>query len=51
MKFLFVTEYFYPVFMGGAEISLKILIEELLKNNHKIVILTPNYESFKTEIV
>ncbi len=50
MKFLFVTEYFPPFIMGGAEISLKVLVDELVKNGHKVVVLTPNYSSFKTVI-
>ncbi len=50
MKFLFVAEYFPPFVMGGAEISLKILVDELVKNGHEVVVLTPNYNSFKTEI-
>ncbi|ACV24337.1 glycosyltransferase [Methanocaldococcus fervens] len=50
MKFLFVAEYFPPFVMGGAEISLKILVDELVKNGHEVVVLTPNYSSFKTEI-
>ncbi len=49
-KILFVTEYFPPFVMGGAEISLKILVDELVKKGHEVVVLTPNYKSFKTEI-
>jgi glycosyltransferase involved in cell wall biosynthesis len=48
MKFLFVSEYFPPYIMGGAEISLKILVDELLRKGHDVVVLTPNYGSFKT---
>ncbi|BAP63279.1 glycosyltransferase [Methanococcus maripaludis] len=50
MKFMFVTEYFPPYVMGGAEISLKILVDTLIKNGHKVIVLTPNYGSFKTII-
>ncbi len=50
MRFLFVTEYFPPFVRGGAEISLEILVEELVKNNHEVKVLTPNYSSFETEI-
>lgn len=50
MKFLFITEYFPPFVMGGAEISLKILVDELVKHDHEVTLLTPNYNSFKTEV-
>ncbi|MBA2863645.1 glycosyltransferase [Methanococcus maripaludis] len=50
MKFLFVAEYFPPYVMGGAEISLKILVDNLVKKGHEVVVLTPNYSSPKTKI-
>lgn len=46
MRILFVSEYYYPVGMGGAEISMKILAEELAKR-HDVHILTPNYREHK----
>ncbi|XRO76877.1 glycosyltransferase [Methanocaldococcus sp. 10A] len=50
MRFLFVAEYYPPYVMGGAEISLKILAEDLAKHGHDVTVLTPNYSSFKTEL-
>jgi len=47
-KILYVFEYFPPYQMGGAEISGKIRLEKLSKNN-KIIALTPNYDRFKLE--
>ncbi|MBI2971104.1 MAG: glycosyltransferase [Candidatus Aenigmarchaeota archaeon] len=51
MRILFVSEYYYPAEMGGAEISMKILAEELAKK-HEVHVLTPNYYEYKnTETV
>jgi len=51
MKILFVTEYYPPAIKGGAEISLNILVQNLVrKKKYEITIITPNYESFTTHI-
>jgi glycosyltransferase involved in cell wall biosynthesis len=47
MKVLFPIEYYPPFTMGGAEISTKLLAEELTKEGVEVHIFTPNYESFK----
>jgi glycosyltransferase involved in cell wall biosynthesis len=44
MKILFVAEYYPPVVMGGAEISLSLLAKELSRK-HDVHVLTPNYDS------
>jgi len=46
MKVLFPIEYYSPFTMGGAEISTKLLAEELTKEGVEVHILTPNYGSF-----
>ncbi|HIH72981.1 MAG: Uncharacterized protein XD43_0404 [Thermococcales archaeon 44_46] len=49
MKILFVTEYYPPIHMGGAEISLKILVNKLAQLGHEVTVITPNYTKYKTE--
>jgi len=50
MKFLFVSEYYPPMHMGGAEISLKLLVEGLAERGHEVTVLTPNYASPSTSV-
>uniref|UniRef100_UPI002601C0D8 glycosyltransferase n=1 Tax=Thermococcus sp. TaxID=35749 RepID=UPI002601C0D8 len=50
MRFLFVSEYYPPMHMGGAEISLKLLVEGLARLGHDVTVLTPNYGSPKTSV-
>ena len=40
MKILFLSSLYYPNIIGGAEISIKILAEELVKRNFKTVVIT-----------
>ncbi len=42
MRILFVAEYYPPVVLGGAEISLRTMARELAKR-HAVSVLTPNY--------
>lgn len=49
-KILFISEYYKPVVYGGAEISLEYLIDLLVKDNNQIILITPNYHAFKTQI-
>jgi glycosyltransferase involved in cell wall biosynthesis len=49
LKILFVSEYYPPMHMGGAEISLRFLVEGLAKLGHEVTVLTPNYSSSRTE--
>ncbi|CAI1492601.1 Glycosyltransferase [Thermococcus nautili] len=50
MRFLFVSEYYPPMHMGGAEISLKLLVEGLAELGHDVTVLTPNYSSPSTSV-
>jgi len=50
MRFLFVSEYYPPMHMGGAEISLKLLVEGLAKLGHDVTVLTPNYSAHRTDV-
>ena len=43
MKICFITPYYPPETKGGAEISLKLLVEALVSLGHKIIVYTPNY--------
>ena len=47
-SFMFVTEYYSPIVMGGAEVSLKISVDSLVRHGHSVTIVTPNYLSYKT---
>lgn len=46
MKILMVSDYYPPYVLGGAEISTKLLAEELSKK-HDVHVLTPNYKENK----
>ena len=50
MRFLFVSEYYPPMHMGGAEISLKLLAEGLAELGHDVTVLTPNYNAHRTDV-
>jgi len=51
MRICIVAEYYPPINMGGAEVCLGLLVEELSKiKNLEIVVVTPNYTSFKTVV-
>lgn len=50
MKILFVAEYYAPIIKGGAEISLKMMVDILSKDGHDITVLTPNYEKEITDV-
>ena len=50
MRFLFVSEYYPPIHMGGAEISLKFLVEGLAELGHEVTVLTPNYDIHRTNV-
>ncbi len=45
MKILYVTSFFKPYEIGGAEISTR-LYSKLLSREKKVVVLTPNYKNF-----
>lgn len=50
MKILFVAEYYKPIIMGGAEISLEMMIDILKDTEHEITVLTPNYNTNQTKL-
>lgn len=43
MKIAFICDYYLPFEVSGAEVSSRILAEELAKSGQKIVIVTPKY--------
>lgn len=51
MKIVFIIEYFFPFDKGGSQWSTYYLAKDLVKNGHKVTIITPNYGSKKTEIL
>lgn len=50
MRVIVVNSFYYPEIYGGAEISVKLLAEELLRQGHDILVLSTGDE-FKTEYV
>lgn len=49
MIICYLTPFYPPNFVGGAEISLSLLVNSLTKKGVKIIVFTPNYEK-QTEI-
>ncbi|MFH1642895.1 MAG: glycosyltransferase family 4 protein [Nanoarchaeota archaeon] len=47
MKILFVSEYFPPKVMGGGEINLELLVQNLSKNGIKVYVLTSHFTGLK----
>jgi len=51
MKILFLAEYYPPFIMGGAEICLESLVNEMIKQGHEVTVLTPNCKNNKDVII
>ena len=49
MKICLLCEYYPPIIPGGAEICAKILAEGLAEAGTQVVVLTPNFQSSRTE--
>ncbi|MBA7487170.1 D-inositol-3-phosphate glycosyltransferase [subsurface metagenome] len=49
MNICYVTEYFLPFNIGGAEISVFEHAKQLVKVGHKVVVVTPNYGTRSNE--
>lgn len=50
MKIAMATEYFWPHDLGGSEWSSFYQAQYLMKNGHKVILITPNYGSKNYEI-
>lgn len=50
MKIAMATEYYWPYDLGGSEWSTHYLARGLIKAGHKVLVVTPKYGSYKSEI-
>ena len=44
MRILIINTYYYPAFVGGAEISVKLLAEGMVKAGNSVFVLTTGLE-------
>nr|WP_250143556.1 glycosyltransferase [Escherichia coli] len=52
MKIMILNSLYYPYKFGGAEVSVQLLAEELVKKNHEVRVVTLNDEgSIKKEVL
>jgi len=51
MRILFISEYYPPIIMGGGEINLAQIAQELARQKHEIIVLTSYFPTLATEEV